>query len=202
MTTETLKAANPESLFLEHLRASTSEAHHNLERIPVSGALLAPTVSLQSYIEYLQLMHTVVSSLEKFIYPKISAVISDLPERSKLHKIEADLAYSGSGAPTSDKNVFSDATDSLAYALGIAYVVEGSALGGRFILKNINAVLGFEAENGASYFAGYGSQTGSQWKRFLSELTAYAVATSSQDDIVSGANFAFGRIHQHLEAGL
>ncbi|RYZ79234.1 MAG: biliverdin-producing heme oxygenase, partial [Proteobacteria bacterium] len=80
-----------------------------------------------------------------------------------------------------------------------AYVVEGSALGGRFIFKNIEAALGFTDEHGARYFAGYGNKTGSHWKGFLNAFTSYIIENNAQDDAIAGANFAFSRIHKHFE---
>jgi heme oxygenase len=42
-------------------------------------------------------------------------------------------------------------------------------------------------ESGGSFFAGYGKQTGSQWKAFCACLTAFSTQTGSNDEIVDSA---------------
>jgi len=183
--------------FLERLRNETAEAHIALERIPVSASLLQPDVTVAQYAEYLKLMYDVVSGLERNVHPIISTVIPDLEDRKKAKDIQSDLRYIGYQTPENRTNIF-DTDNSVAYNLGIMYVVEGSTLGGRFILKNIQSVLGFDEYNGASYFAGYGNKTGSMWKNFLSHLTGFVSQTASEQQVIDGANQAFEAIHHHL----
>ncbi|MBD3583800.1 biliverdin-producing heme oxygenase [Flavobacterium selenitireducens] len=185
--------------FLEKLRSETAQAHTSLERVPVSGAILKTSVTNEQYAAYLRLMYDVVASLETDIHPKIAMVVTDLDQRQKAKDIEADLKQIGCEIPVRSKAVF-EATGNVGFALGIAYVVEGSTLGGRVILKNIQAVLGHDENSGASYFAGYGNKTGSMWKSFLSQMTQYVSETSCEDDVIAGANYAFTTIHEHLSA--
>lgn len=196
MTQTTTTAAS----FLEKLRNETSVAHKNLERIPSSAAILKPEVTISEYATYLKLMHGVVSDLETKIHPKISGIISDLGERKKASDLKADLEHIGFSASEKAKNPFGAAKETAAFSLGIAYVVEGSTLGGRFILKNIQSALGFDETRGASYFSGYGNKTGSMWKSFLEQMTDYASGTNCEDEIIAGANFAFDAIHKHMSA--
>ncbi|MET0383938.1 MAG: biliverdin-producing heme oxygenase [Burkholderiaceae bacterium] len=56
--------------------------------------------------------------------------------------------------------------DDLAQILGSLYVVEGSALGGRVIAPRLKTALGLDAGCGASYFHGFGGQTGVMWNDF------------------------------------
>ncbi|RZJ65744.1 MAG: heme oxygenase [Flavobacterium sp.] len=199
MNPDTLKAATPESLFIEQLRARTSAAHKSLEQLPVSSSILDPSVTKEQYAHYLQLMYDVVKSLETTIYPLIERIIPNLSDREKSRNIENDLHVLGYQTPDANTTVFSTENLSVPFALGIAYVVEGSTLGGRFILKNIESVLGFDENSGATYFAGYGNKTGSRWKNFLESVTGYAVSGDSSGEIIEGAEFAFNRIGKHLQ---
>ena len=185
--------------FLDRLRSETTEAHTALERIPVSAAILKTSVTDAQYAAYLRLMYDVVASVEKHVHPHISHVISDLEDRVKSIDLRNDLVHIGHEAPGTAKNPFQDMPNP-GFALGVAYVVEGSTLGGRFILKNIESVLGYNEHAGASYFSGYGNKTGSMWKSFLAQMTAFAAADTCEDDIVAGANHAFKAIHDHLDA--
>ncbi len=54
----------------------------------------------------------------------------------------------------------------LAEVLGSIYVIEGSALGGRVIAPHLKTSLGIGPGHGASYFHGFGGQTGVMWSNF------------------------------------
>lgn len=185
--------------FLNNLRTATSESHTALEALPVSESILKADVTDLDYTHYLNLMRDVVKDAEENIFPILNNVVTDLESRNKTHLIEADLNALGAVTETAEKPL-SEGIDSLTvpFALGVLYVVEGSSLGGRVILKNINTVLGHDAENGAAYFSGYGGQTGSRWKAFLDVLVSYESANNAGDEIIAGANYAFDAINAHF----
>ena len=188
-------------MFLEKLRAATTPSHTNLEALPVSVSIMNPKVSDAEYALYLTLMHDVVKDVEENIFPTAKAILPELDVHPKVQFIEADLKTLGAVKTTSVTPLSSKvdvATLSPAFALGVMYVIEGSSLGGRVILKNINGALGHDADSGATYFAGYGGQTGSHWKNFLGSFMQYEAQTNSQDEIIKGANFAFDAIASHL----
>lgn len=192
---------NPENIqtinFLERLRADTADSHKNLEKLPLSMSIMSPTVSAEAYALYLNRMHDVVKDTEENIFPLLQNVFSDLEERRKLQFINDDLAFLN--APKTDSKSPFELSEkvSIPFAIGILYVVEGSSLGGRFILKNLQAALGYD-QNGVSYFNGYGNKTGSSWKHFLNVLTAYEEQNNAGEAIIAGADFAFQAIHRHF----
>lgn len=187
-------------LFLEKLRTATSQAHTNLEDLPVSKSIMHPEVSNADYALYLSLMHDVVKDAEENIFPVVNKILPNLDVHPKANFLENDLTTLNAVKESHTVKPLSSglSTFTPAFALGILYVIEGSSLGGRVILKNITAALGHDANNGAKYFAGYGGQTGSHWKNFLSQITAYQETTNTQDEIIAGANFAFIAISRHF----
>lgn len=184
--------------FLDHLRARTADSHKNLESLPVSISITSPDVTAEAYARYLNLMHDVIKDTEDHIFPLLQNIFPDLEERRKLPLINTDLNFLNY-TKTTFSNPFTNETSkfSVPFAMGILYVVEGSSLGGRFILKNLQSVLGYD-ENGVAYFNGYGNKTGSSWKNFLNILTSYEAANNNGDEIVAGADFAFNAIRQHF----
>lgn len=54
----------------------------------------------------------------------------------------------------------------LAEVLGSLYVIEGSALGGRVVAPHLKRTLGLGQGRGASYFHGFGGETGVMWANF------------------------------------
>jgi heme oxygenase len=186
------------SAFLDRLRAATAVVHRELEQIPLSAELLKPTLTDAVYFEYLSLMREVVADAEQHIFPQLHIYIPDSQSRLKTQWLDRDLAFinlkpQSEERPLSKKGPFSNG-----FAMGIFYVIEGSTLGGRFILKNVEQTLGRNSDNGAAYFYGYGNQTGSHWKIFLKGLTQYASDSGQQEAIIEGAVFAFEAIRQHF----
>lgn len=187
--------------FLENLRNATAESHTALEALPVSLSIMSPNVTNDEYALYLSLMLDVVKDAEENIFPIAHKAIEGLDVHPKAQFIEADLKALNYNKEQSYKPFTSTVNEvTPAFALGVMYVIEGSSLGGRVILKNINTVLGHDADNGGSYFTGYGGQTGSHWKTFLGSLIEYATQHNAEEEIIAGANFAFDAIAAHLTA--
>lgn len=186
--------------FLENLRHSTAKAHKDLESLPLSMVVVDTEVTDNEYADYLKLMHDVVADTEENIFPLLENIVPDLMHRTKSHFIDADLKALGKDkTETHSRPITRNLKEiSTGFALGIMYVVEGSSLGGRVILKNITAVLGHDGEKGATYFAGYGGQTGSTWRTFLSALTEYESENNAGDEIIAGANYTFDAINRHF----
>ena len=182
--------------FLEDLRAETAEAHKRLEALPVSAAITSPKVTNAEYVLYLNLMHDIIRDTERNVFHLISDIIPDIDSRRKLQWLENDLSALGismANTPTNLQKNFS-----IPFALGVMYVVEGSSLGGRYILKNISSALGHDDDKGAQYFSGYGNTTGSLWKNFLAAITKYEEEHQCSDEIIEGAIFAFDAIYHHF----
>lgn len=183
--------------FLNTLKTQTAGAHKRLENLPVSSSILSPEMNTEDYAHYLKLMYDVHYDVEENIFPLLSGSIPDLKERKKKHLIEEDLAFLNYNKPLAGA-VFNTENITIPFALGILYVVEGSSLGGRFILKNIEIIKGLDEGKGVSYFTGYGNKTGSHWKSFLNVLTEYQEENNGEDEIIKGAIYAFDCIHDHF----
>ncbi|MBF6608759.1 MAG: biliverdin-producing heme oxygenase [Flavobacterium sp.] len=183
--------------FAAAIKSATADVHQALESLDVTSALMSPQLTMDAYRNYLQLMFDVIYDVEKHFFPRANSIYSDLTFRMKTQLLSDDFC-SLDGKPISPRPVFDTAIDSPAFIAGIIYVVEGSTLGGRYILKNVESVLGLSATNGASFLAGYGNHTGSYWKNFLKDLTAYEKEHAAGQEIIDGALYAFGAIHKHF----
>lgn len=186
------------SNFLNDLKTKTSFSHKKLEELPVSMSIMSPAMKIEDYTYYLSLMHDVHYDTEEFIFPFFADSINDLELRRKKHLIENDLLFLNSNKKNTEK-VFRKEGISEAFALGILYVVEGSTLGGRFILKNVSKFPELSGDKGVSYFNGYGDKTGSFWKSFLNFLSEYEQEYNCGDEIIEGAIFAFDSIYEHFD---
>ena len=183
--------------FLNALKTETAVSHKKLESLPISSCILSPDMKINDYAHYLRLMYDVHYDLEQNIFPLLVDLEIDLNDRTKKHLIEQDLNFLGF-LQTLPTPVFNTQNLSIPFALGIFYVVEGSTLGGRFILKNLETIKGLDQGNGVAYFTGYGNKTGSQWKSFLNFLTNYEEQFNCKNEIIEGATYAFDCIYNHF----
>jgi heme oxygenase (biliverdin-IX-beta and delta-forming) len=187
------------SVFLSDLKNKTSDSHRKLESLPISASIMSPDMKISDYILYLSLMHDVHKNTENVIFPLLSEIITDLHKRKKSHLIEEDFAFLQYNK-TNSNLVFSNKEITVPFALGILYVIEGSSLGGRFILKNISKIRDLDNGHGTFYFNGYGDGTGNFWKNFLGYLSEYEENHNCGNIIIEGAIYAFDSIYNHFRS--
>jgi heme oxygenase len=80
---------------------------------------------------------------------------------------------------------------SLPRMLGIAYVIEGSTLGGKYILAHLPPPLAALRPAATAFLAGYGEQTASQWKSFVAIAERELRTPTAEADAVAGARATF-----------
>lgn len=184
---------------IEKIRKATGALHGKLEAHPVSQMIMNSSLTIPGYMFYLGLMKEVVADYETNIIPLIkSTSYTLLPSKKQL--IESDLIYlekQGYKIPALTQFQFPFQNNN-AYLTGIAYVMEGSALGGRIIYKHISQNLELSSQNGASYFYGNGELTGRMWIQFLELMSSHAKCSSEEVEMISGAQNAFNSIFDYF----
>jgi heme oxygenase len=165
---------------LTALRAATAERHAELDtRTP----LAAEAPDLRAYRDHLRL-------LEAWLVAIQPAPVDGLPSRDYLSLIRADLAHPAldglPAAPALSAEPWGQQDDA-AYRWGVAYVVEGSQLGGAVLYKRLAERL---APHPLGYLRGEGSP-GPRWQQFLAGLRAAVVTPAQIDQACQGARQAF-----------
>ena len=166
------------------LRAATRPAHDRLE---AEMGLVDEGLDLAAYRRRLERFHGFWQGWQ----PAVAVLLGDeefLAPRRRLHLLAADLFSLGlppeaiatlPACPPPDLG-------SAAAAMGSLYVMEGSTLGGRVILRHVEAHLDGA---GCSYFTGYGNNTGMMWRSFVARLDQWPAAEAER--IVIGATATF-----------
>ena len=158
------------------LRRRTRDAHHRLDaaldfRSPGS-------LSLSRYVALLRATLRVVAPLDQ----SLSAWLPPLPGPVRATCLRADLAALGhveAGVALAPR------PRNLAEALGCAYVLEGSSLGGLVLASMVTRDLG--AWVPTSYLTLRGAGTAAAWRSFLHRLHAFGVASSERDHAAAAA---------------
>ncbi len=189
-----------ENSFLQRLKTATAPHHAALEAQPLLQVLMTPAVSRKLYRDYLMRMQKISQAFERTILPLLSAFLF-APKQLSSELIEEDLGklfFNNETLPSLPGFAFSQ-TSTLPFAWGIAYVMEGSKLGGRVIFKHLQKTLEINENNGGAYLANKGADTGAEWKEFLQKLSAYTKAYCCEEELISGAIFGFASIHHYFE---
>ncbi|MRX07333.1 heme oxygenase [Pseudoduganella sp. FT25W] len=169
---------------LTALRSATAERHAELDtRTPLAAA--AP--DLRAYRDHLQL-------LEAWLAPIQSAQGAGpqqaLPPRDYLALIRSDLAHPAlaglPAAPVLAPEAWTAQQDA-AWRWGVAYVIEGSQLGGAVLYKRLAERL---APHPLAYLRGEGSP-GPRWQQFLAALRGAVVTPAQIEQACQGARQAF-----------
>nr|WP_315253531.1 biliverdin-producing heme oxygenase [uncultured Duganella sp.] len=170
---------------LTALRAATAARHSELDtRTP----LAAEAPDLRAYRDHLRLLDAWLAPLQ----PALADAQPGLPPRDYLSLIRADLAHPAlAGLPAAPAlqpmPLPLPQLDDEAYRWGVAYVVEGSQLGGAVLYKRLAERL---APHPLAYLRGAGSP-GPRWQQFLAALRAAVVSEHQIEQACRGARQAF-----------
>ena len=151
--------------------STTSPAHARLreatrdDHARVDGCFPHGLHDAEAYRRYLRGMHALLDAL--------AGADAELAAAFARHRalLEADLADVGarpSAAPPAAPRI-----DGLAARTGARYVIEGSAMGARLLLRQA-AALGFDREYGARFLAYHAGQADADWDRFRRQLASQA----------------------------
>ena len=105
--------------------------------------------------------------------------------------LHADLRAVGR-EPADQAAAFEPGPRGEAAALGVMYVVEGSALGGQMIARDAEKNLGVTPDRGASFFARGGADGMAGWRRFKAHLNERLDTPEKTEAAVGAARATFG----------
>ena len=183
-----------ESDVLAALRQATAARH---ERLDSGLPLSAPDATLADYSAHLQLLRAWLAPLQAWLagFDNGPQGPSGLPAAPHLALIEADLAdpaLANLAAPAIEGDRDWPPEASAAYRWGVAYVVEGSQLGGAVLYKRLAGQL---APHPLRYLRGAGEAgPGPRWRAFMQALRAEVRSEEAVAEACAGACDAFDRI--------
>lgn len=179
---------------LTALRQATAERHAELDtRTP----LAAPAPDLRAYHDHLRLLEVWLAPIQGWIDE--ARPLSDLARRDYLSLIRADLAHpalAGLETRVGAQAMHWSPAEGDAYRWGVAYVIEGSQLGGAVLYKRLAQRL---SPHPLDYLSGEGSP-GPRWQQFLSALRGAVTTPSQIDEACRGARQAFDSLIELLNS--
>lgn len=174
---------------LAALRAATSERHERLDSgLPLSG----PAPGLEDYATHLSMVRDWLTPLQAWLDSFADGPQTVLPPVERLALIEADLQEPGMPSlrtPAAPVAWPQDA--SAAYRWGVAYVIEGSQLGGKVLYGQLAERL---APHPLRYLRGADQGPGPRWRVFMLALKEHVTLPDEIAEACAGACAAFDSI--------
>jgi heme oxygenase len=175
---------------LTALRAATAERHAELDtRTP----LAAPAPDLRAYRDHLRLLEVWLAPIAAALARHAGGPQSALPARDYLALIRSDLAQPAlAGLPPAPPlaDLPWPARDDAGWRWGVAYVIEGSQLGGAVLYKRLAERL---APHPLAYLRGDGPP-GPRWQQFMAALRAEVTTPAQIEQACQGARQAFDQL--------
>jgi heme oxygenase len=172
---------------LTALRQATAQRHAELDtRTP----LAAEAPDLRAYHDHLRLLEAWLAPIQRWLDQDAEGARSRLARRDYLGLIRADLAHpalAGMTTRVGAEDMQWAPREGDAYRWGVAYVIEGSQLGGAVLYKRLARRL---APHPLDYLRGEGSP-GPRWQLFLAALRGAVTTPSRIEEACRGAQQAF-----------
>ncbi|MEZ4752772.1 MAG: biliverdin-producing heme oxygenase [Bdellovibrionota bacterium] len=138
------------------MKAGTKLGHDALDTF-FQGKFLHSQMTIADYADLLKVLYGMLEPLERVAHNKAKelGLPVDLEGRKRTHLILEDLEVLGVAPPlTNDLMVTLPAMDTEAQVMGVLYVLEGSVMGGKTIIRESRAALGDEIDGATAFFEG------------------------------------------------
>ena len=169
------------------LKEGTTDAHIELEKIVVQQ--LKAIQTSEDYARLLKYFYAFFCEVEKAIAPFMtSEVVPDYSERRNASHLKADIEALGGDVRKDIPRATAPSISTKYQALGALYVMEGSVLGGRTIVKMLEKN---NIHTGISFFSGYGENTPVLWGRFIESLNQQITGDEHKRQAIQAAKDTF-----------
>jgi heme oxygenase len=189
------------------LREAVRDRHARMEALPFIAALTGGQLPLVSYVGQLRAMAVIHGTLEHELAqlpsPPLQAFLAGRP--SRLGHLRQDLGrfdplavadLQDAQAPTRRiaEGIRRLRADQPIDLLGTFYVLEGTTLGNAVHHGDVLRLLAGQGIATASYYHGYGSETGRRWEAFRAAMDAVPLEPGDRDRILQVALDLFDQL--------
>jgi heme oxygenase len=207
--------ATPAPSLADALKERTREAHARAEKHPVQARMVKGEVTRDQYAAWLGQMLPVWRAVDAGLTrvaardPRVAAMVQ--PYHAHAERVAADLKFLGQCGGCHDtlpatrrfvdaiKRAGGEGGDSGAALVGVWYVLEGSANGGRFIAKALSRALNIAGPEGLTSFDPHGEQQRDRWQAWRAALDAQPFTAAERDAIVAAASDTFDAMTAVME---
>ncbi|MGB0683539.1 MAG: biliverdin-producing heme oxygenase [Magnetovibrionaceae bacterium] len=151
---------------ISKLRQSTESRHQRVEATPLAARVMSPDLTLSGYGRLLFETHRIVAPMEHWlhIHGFRLAGFDQNETWSRLSDLESDLAGIKLAPPPVDTSLSDGLPETAGGVFGVLYVLEGSALGGHVITKQVTSHLGEAASDCIQFHSGNGTPAAERFR--------------------------------------
>jgi heme oxygenase len=172
---------------VDRLREATRRLHGELE-----GEAAVVEGGRARYAWFVAKQYGFLAPLEPLLAP---APLPDLERRRKAHLFAADLLHLGLRPGRLPRCAALPRLGSPARALGALYVLEGSTLGGAFLLAQAGRALGVAPGAGASGIVPYGGGLAAMWIAYADALERFVRSSPAEEpEVIAASRETFERM--------
>jgi len=169
---------------LVRLRSDTHALH---ERIESAVDLLSPDASLDQYAAFLDRFRRFLAAVEPPLAVRLTALGYPYSPREAL--AAEDLALLGRVAGIRPPPEVPDSSG--ARAIGCAYVLEGSTLGGQIVARALECRFGPHLAGATRFLRPDPDAPGKRWQAFTAFARSLPLTDAAEADAISGARDTF-----------
>lgn len=172
------------------IKEATRQVHDLIDSHAVSATVLSPAVTVADYARFLGVTYGFLQPLERSLVesglagfvPRSPAILDDLRAVGVTEESLAAIPLARGVEPVGSEGE----------AMGLAYVIEGSRMGGLVIAKHIGRHLGLSSENGLSFFLpSHPHEIVARFHQFVAKLDSFAKCSCEEREAMDGAQGAF-----------
>ena len=178
---------------LAALRQCTQVSHKAVERLT---PFFKPDFDRLAYVRWLDLMHGFYRRVDGAVERSSFSVDTGWRYQARCNLISRDLATLAvrpPQEPQASTGLLADlrGVSQTGEIAGMLYVVEGSALGGKVLLKVLERSAGVTSASGASFFSPHGETPEIPWAEYVQLMASLSTNLEIEQDIVRGAVTTF-----------
>lgn len=182
------------------LRESTHDFHRGVEKLT---PFFRKDFDQPAYLRWLDLMQGFYDPIDHLVEESAFSSSTGWDYKPRRILIADDvqlLAHRNPAAPRDTSKVLGEMgrLSSVGEIAGMLYVVEGSALGGKVLLKVLERSAGVTAALGASFFAPHGELPHIRWAEYVQLLTTLSADPAFERHAVRGAVTTFKALHDWI----
>ncbi len=170
----------------ERIKTATKDGHQELEKQVVYR--IKAIENNKDYVELLKYFFAYFETLEQQIASFMPDALQDyFSVRRSAKDIAKDIEVLGSSVADLPQ-AFLPAIENKNQAIGALYVLEGSIMGGPFIVKMLEKV---GIESGFNFFQGYGDQSAEKWLEFTKIINQEVNQEADIEEAIASAKNTF-----------
>ena len=184
---------------ISDLRSGTRDLHRSLEATQVFMRLMSDKVALDDYKRALLSLQITYSNLEPRLIPALQKWAPDYPYIPRLPLLQCDLVQLDiHDLPLCEADT-GDVVDK-ASAMGALYVIEGSTLGGKLLLRHLQSRLGPVISGAMAFYGLDGKLDSHNWAATQVIIHENLITPASIDSALLSARQIFSTFHKSAES--